>query len=92
MSPQDSSIPSSMQPPPSPSIPIDPALSEPPLDPALLSVSLEFFAFPGYAALPATANCLANLANLRGAQPAIRIGGTTQCVFLLSQRGKRLMV
>ena len=52
------------------------------VDPSLLSVSLEFFAFPGYTQLPATANCLANLATLRGAQPAIRIGGTTQCVSL----------
>lgn len=50
------------------------------VDPSLLSVSIEFFAFPGYTQLPATANCLANLASLRGAQPAIRIGGTTQYV------------
>lgn len=49
-----------------------------PVDPSLLSVSLEFFAFPGYAALPTTANCLANMAALRGAPPAVRIGGTTQ--------------
>ncbi|KII96009.1 glycoside hydrolase family 79 protein [Plicaturopsis crispa FD-325 SS-3] len=48
------------------------------VDPALVSVSLEFFAFPGYTELPATANCLANLAAFRGAQPAVRIGGTTQ--------------
>jgi hypothetical protein len=49
-----------------------------PVDPSLLSISIEFFAFPGYTELIATANCLANLASLRGAQPAIRIGGTTQ--------------
>ncbi|OBZ67030.1 Solute carrier family 40 member 2 [Grifola frondosa] len=48
------------------------------LDPSLLSVSIEFFAFPGYTEIPATNNCLANIASLRGAQPAIRIGGTTQ--------------
>ncbi|GJE97722.1 glycoside hydrolase family 79 protein [Phanerochaete sordida] len=59
-------------------IPSSAPASAAPLDPSLLSVSLEFFAFPGYTALPATANCLANLAALRGAPPAVRIGGTTQ--------------
>ena len=48
------------------------------VDPALVSVSIEFFAFPGYTNITGTNNCLANLATLRGAQPAIRIGGTTQ--------------
>lgn len=48
------------------------------VDPSLLSISFEFFAFPGYTQLAATPKCLANLANLRGAQPAVRIGGTTQ--------------
>ncbi|KAI0344513.1 hypothetical protein BDW22DRAFT_1326510 [Trametopsis cervina] len=48
------------------------------VDPSLLSVSIEFFAFPGYTALAATTNCLDNVAVLRGAQPAVRIGGTTQ--------------
>ncbi|KAH7916149.1 glycoside hydrolase family 79 protein [Hygrophoropsis aurantiaca] len=48
------------------------------VDPALLSLSLEFFAFPEYTELSTTANCLDNIAALRGTQPAIRIGGTTQ--------------
>ncbi|KAA1472941.1 glycoside hydrolase family 79 protein [Dentipellis sp. KUC8613] len=48
------------------------------VDPALLSISLEFFAFPGYMQLPSTTTCLANLAGLRGTAPAVRIGGTTQ--------------
>ncbi|KAI0785550.1 hypothetical protein C8Q75DRAFT_775360 [Abortiporus biennis] len=48
------------------------------VDPSLLSVSIEFFTFPAYTQIQATSNCLANLATLRGAQPAIRIGGTTQ--------------
>lgn len=50
------------------------------VDPSLLSVSIEFFAFPGYTDLSATSTCLANIASLRGAHPAVRIGGTTQCV------------
>ncbi|KAI8994093.1 hypothetical protein BD414DRAFT_481406 [Trametes punicea] len=49
-----------------------------PVDPSLVSVSIEFFAFPGYTQLSGTNNCLANLASLRGAEPAVRIGGTTQ--------------
>ncbi|EMD37598.1 glycoside hydrolase family 79 protein [Gelatoporia subvermispora B] len=48
------------------------------VDPALLSLSIEFFAFPGYTELTGTANCIANLATLRGTPPAVRIGGTTQ--------------
>ncbi|TBU37713.1 hypothetical protein BD309DRAFT_973450 [Dichomitus squalens] len=48
------------------------------VDPSLVSVSIEFFAFPGYTNITGTNNCLANLATLRGAQPAVRIGGTTQ--------------
>ncbi|KAF8584898.1 glycoside hydrolase family 79 protein [Ramaria rubella] len=48
------------------------------IDPALLSVSLEFFTFPGYIALPNTAQCFANIQTLRGTAPAVRIGGTTQ--------------
>ncbi|EGO27198.1 glycoside hydrolase family 79 protein [Serpula lacrymans var. lacrymans S7.9] len=48
------------------------------VNPSLLSLSLEFFAFPEYTRLSATTNCLDNIATLRGAQPAIRIGGTTQ--------------
>ncbi|KAL4267884.1 Beta-glucuronidase C-terminal domain-containing protein [Pleurotus pulmonarius] len=48
------------------------------VDKALLSVSFEFFAFPGYTAIESTTNCLANIATLRGAPPAVRIGGTTQ--------------
>lgn len=48
------------------------------VDPALLSVSLEFFAFPGYMDLDETQTCLANLQALRGGPPAVRIGGTTQ--------------
>ena len=48
------------------------------VDSSLVSVSIEFFAFPGYTNITGTNNCLANLATLRGAQPAIRIGGTTQ--------------
>lgn len=59
-------------------IPSTPPSSAAAIDPSLLSVSIEFFAFPGYTQLAATSNCLANLAGLRGAQPAIRIGGTTQ--------------
>ena len=48
------------------------------VDPALLSVSLEFFAFPGYMDLDETQTCLENLQALRGVAPAVRIGGTTQ--------------
>ncbi|KAF8076005.1 hypothetical protein FPV67DRAFT_392996 [Lyophyllum atratum] len=47
------------------------------LDKALLSVSFEFFTFPGYTAITSTINCLANLATLRGSPPAVQIGGTT---------------
>ena len=59
-------------------IPASPPATAATVDPALLSVSIEFFAFPGYTQLAATENCLANIAALRGAQPAVRIGGTTQ--------------
>ncbi|KAH9940540.1 uncharacterized protein BXZ73DRAFT_88757 [Epithele typhae] len=48
------------------------------VDPSLISISIEFFAFPGYTNISGTNNCLNNLADLRGATPAIRIGGTTQ--------------
>ncbi|GJJ07592.1 hypothetical protein Clacol_001795 [Clathrus columnatus] len=48
------------------------------IDPALLSLSLEFFAFPGYMELNNTAPCLDHLQFLRGQAPAVRIGGTTQ--------------
>ncbi|OCH86375.1 hypothetical protein OBBRIDRAFT_761442 [Obba rivulosa] len=49
------------------------------VDPALVSLSIEFFAFPDYVTqLAGTANCIANLAALRGTSPAVRIGGTTQ--------------
>ncbi|KDQ49544.1 glycoside hydrolase family 79 protein [Jaapia argillacea MUCL 33604] len=48
------------------------------VDPAVLSVSLEFFTFPDYTTINATNNCLANIESLRGTFPAIRIGGTTQ--------------
>ncbi|EJD06326.1 uncharacterized protein FOMMEDRAFT_25640 [Fomitiporia mediterranea MF3/22] len=48
------------------------------VDPSLLSVSIEFFAFPGYTELSGTTTCLANIQELRGAPPAVRIGGTTQ--------------
>ncbi|KAI0331016.1 hypothetical protein GY45DRAFT_1322942 [Cubamyces sp. BRFM 1775] len=59
-------------------VPSSPPANAAPVDPSLVSVSIEFFAFPGYTQLSSTSNCLANLASLRGAQPAIRIGGTTQ--------------
>ncbi|KAI0093447.1 hypothetical protein BDY19DRAFT_983105 [Irpex rosettiformis] len=60
-------------------VPSTPPSTAKPVDPALLSVSLEFFAFPGYTQLAATTNCLDNIASLRGGvQPAVRIGGTTQ--------------
>lgn len=49
----------------------------------LLSVSLEFFAFPEYHKIPATFICLANLETLRGSPPAVRIGGTTQFSHLV---------
>lgn len=48
------------------------------IDPAQLSISIEFFTFPEYTEIPSTANCLANLQELRGTAPGIRIGGTTQ--------------
>ncbi|TFK81382.1 glycoside hydrolase family 79 protein [Polyporus arcularius HHB13444] len=48
------------------------------VDPSLVSVSIEYFAFPGYTQMTGTNNCLTNIANLRNAQPAVRIGGTTQ--------------
>lgn len=54
------------------------------IDPALLSISLEFFAFPGYMNLTNTAPCLDYLQALRGNPPAVRIGGTTQFVFPLN--------
>lgn len=59
-------------------VPSTPPSSAQSVDKSILSVSLEFFAFPGYTQLEATNNCLANIATLRGAQPAVRIGGTTQ--------------
>ena len=62
------------------SVPSSPPSSAKAVDPSLLSISLEFFAFPGYTQLAATTNCLNNIAALRGTQPAIRIGGTTQYV------------
>ncbi len=61
-------------------VPNTPPPSAAVVDPSLLSVSIEFFTFPAYAQIAATSNCIANIATLRGAQPAIRIGGTTQCV------------
>lgn len=65
-------------------VPASAPASAAPLDPSLVSVSIEFFAFPLYAALAATTHCLANLAALRGgAPPAVRIGGTTQYVVSL---------
>ncbi|KAH8109882.1 hypothetical protein DFH11DRAFT_1810021 [Phellopilus nigrolimitatus] len=48
------------------------------VDPSLLSVSIEFFAFPEYTELSGTTACLSNIAALRDAPPAVRIGGTTQ--------------
>lgn len=48
------------------------------VDPSLVSVSIEFFAFPGYTNIAGTNQCLDNIARLRGVQPAVRIGGTTQ--------------
>ncbi|CDO72786.1 hypothetical protein BN946_scf184994.g39 [Trametes cinnabarina] len=61
-------------------VPTSPPSDAAAIDPSLVSVSIEFFAFPGYMQLRGTSKCLANLASLRGAQPAIRIGGTTQYV------------
>ena len=55
------------------------------VDPALLSVSLEFFAFPQYTTVTSTSVCLGHIADLRGTYPAVRIGGTTQyVVFFIS--------
>ncbi|THH14464.1 hypothetical protein EW146_g5869 [Bondarzewia mesenterica] len=48
------------------------------VDKAVLSLSLEFFTFPGYTEIIATTNCINNIATLRGTAPAVRIGGTTQ--------------
>lgn len=63
-------------------LPLSAPLNASSIDPSLLSVSIEFFAFPGYTDLSATTTCLNNLAELRGAPPAVRIGGTSQCVYL----------
>lgn len=49
------------------------------LDPAPVSISFEFFAFPSYFTnVTATNQCLQNLQELTGTWPPIRIGGTTQ--------------
>ncbi|KAI0036740.1 hypothetical protein K488DRAFT_81734 [Vararia minispora EC-137] len=48
------------------------------VDSALLSLSLEFFAFPGYTQVTSTSVCMNHIATLRGHAPAVRIGGTTQ--------------
>jgi hypothetical protein len=48
------------------------------VDPALLSISLEFFAFPGYTQVTSTNVCMNQIKTLRGHAPAVRIGGTTQ--------------
>ena len=48
------------------------------VDPALVGVSFEFFAFPQYTTITSTTNCLANIGALRGTAPHVRIGGTTQ--------------
>ncbi|KAK1229484.1 hypothetical protein PQX77_007454 [Marasmius sp. AFHP31] len=48
------------------------------IDPSLLAVSIEFFAFPGYTNVTSTSKCLQNLGDLRGSPVAVRIGGTTQ--------------
>ena len=61
-------------------VPSTPPSGSASVDSSLVSVSIEFFAFPGYTNITGTNNCLANLATLRGAQPAVRIGGTTQWV------------
>lgn len=65
-------------------VPAAPPTSAQPIDKALVSVSFEFITFPDYTAIPATTTCLANLQALRGAPPAVRIGGTTQCVSFLA--------
>ncbi|KAH9858510.1 glycoside hydrolase superfamily [Lenzites betulinus] len=59
-------------------VPSSPPSGAASVDPSLVSVSVEFFAFPGYTQISGTNKCLANLASLRGSPPAIRIGGTTQ--------------
>lgn len=61
------------------------------VDPALLSLSVEFFAFPGYVDIKGTVGCLANLQSLRGSPPAVRIGGTTQYVKTCSSYFLRLI-
>ncbi|KZV75142.1 glycoside hydrolase family 79 protein [Peniophora sp. CONT] len=48
------------------------------VDPALLSISLEFFAFPAYTSVTSTSVCMNHITSLRGHPPAVRIGGTTQ--------------
>ncbi|VDB85359.1 unnamed protein product [Peniophora sp. CBMAI 1063] len=48
------------------------------VDPALLSISLEFFAFPAYTQVTSTSVCMNHITSLRGHPPAVRIGGTTQ--------------
>ncbi|KAK1987496.1 hypothetical protein LZ30DRAFT_745701 [Colletotrichum cereale] len=54
-------------------------LSYAPLEPAPVSLSFEFFAFPSYFQnITATNQCLSNLKELTGTWPPIRIGGTTQ--------------
>ncbi|KAI3533867.1 hypothetical protein CSPX01_12487 [Colletotrichum filicis] len=54
-------------------------LSYAPLEAAPLGLSFEFFAFPAYFKnVTATNQCLANLKDLTGTWPPIRIGGTTQ--------------
>ncbi|KAF2166606.1 glycoside hydrolase family 79 protein [Zasmidium cellare ATCC 36951] len=46
--------------------------------PAPIGVSIEFFAWPGYADLASTEQCLQNFQALTGTWPPLRIGGTTQ--------------
>ncbi|KAJ0329817.1 hypothetical protein COL5a_003642 [Colletotrichum fioriniae] len=54
-------------------------LSYAPLEAAPVGLSFEFFAFPAYFKnVTATNQCLANLKDLTGTWPPIRIGGTTQ--------------
>ena len=53
------------------------------IDPALISVSFEFFTFPEYMGLPATKGCLSLLEEFRGSPAAVRIGGTTQYVYVI---------
>lgn len=62
------------------SVPASPPSGAKAVDKSLVSVSFEFFTFPEYTTIPATSTCLANIQALRGAPPAVRIGGTTQCV------------